>query len=341
MKPRLLWLGNPFFAHSLSSEDWEVCIHSDFTSTSVFEWHQLIEIAGWEPHVLVVADKSTPPFVVGMEHFPCLTLFYAIDTHIHSWYPFYAQAFDGCLISLKDHLQAMEQRLTADALLWSPPFALDLPETKTLSDCAPLKTVTETQWDCLFVGTVNPETTPQRVSFLQDLAKHIPLHVTSGNYLELYPHAKIVLNYCERGDLNFRVFEALGCGSCLITPHVEHGFSELFTAGEDLLVYPVEELDAVVHTIRHALQNPTLCQKIAQQGLHTINTHHRAHHRAQTFTDFARRLMQNNPVPTRLQQAGSIHNKYLHLLYLHLAETTPSEILRQTYLRSSQRLFKG
>lgn len=83
---KLFWIGSPFFAQALRDEGWQV--HAmDFQQVAVFGWDDLVREAGWEPDVVVVADKSRPPFVLGMESFPCLTVFYCVDSHIHSWYP--------------------------------------------------------------------------------------------------------------------------------------------------------------------------------------------------------------------------------------------------------------
>ena len=62
-----------------------------------FTWNNCLELSGGPPDALVAADTSRPPFVLGVERFPCLTLFYAVDTHIHSWMPLYGQACDACL----------------------------------------------------------------------------------------------------------------------------------------------------------------------------------------------------------------------------------------------------
>ncbi|MBR4741362.1 MAG: glycosyltransferase family 1 protein, partial [Desulfovibrio sp.] len=192
----ILWIGNPFFVNALKLCGWENVYYYSFTNLTIFTWDKLVKIAQTEPDILVVADKSMPPFVLGMEDFPCLTVFYAVDSHVHSWYPHYAQAFDLCLVSLKDHLPLfVGEHLPADRVLWSPPFAFDYIREPTI--CVPKR------WDCIFVGSIN-QATPKRAVFLSELQAKMPsLNITTGNFMKLYPQARVVLNFCELGDLNF------------------------------------------------------------------------------------------------------------------------------------------
>ena len=326
---KLFWIGSPFFSGSLAECGWEVCAHN-FEHTAVFGWGDIVSIAGWEPDVVVVADKSRPPFVLGMEKFPCLTVFYCVDSHIHSWYPLYAQGFDACLMSLKDHMPRMAgDFLPAERIWWFPAFAknddLPLPHTP--------------EWDLLFVGTVNPQTTPKRHAFLQALKERVPsLHVAQGNYRQLYPKARLVLNFCEFGDLNFRVFEALGCGVCLVTPDIANGQPELFTNGEDLLTYPVhteDSMDRLVATIEDALQDNGRCRRIAASGFAKVDSKHRARHRAQAFTDAVRALSAEETIKKRMHRASAIRSGALRLIYLLLAESVEASLLKQAYLRAA------
>ena len=101
---RLIWLGNPYFYSSLAACGWQETCLCQLETFRILRWRDLVSQAGFEPELLVVADKSTPPFVLGMEEFPCLTVFYSVDSHIHSWHPLYAQGFDACLVSLRDHV---------------------------------------------------------------------------------------------------------------------------------------------------------------------------------------------------------------------------------------------
>ena len=308
----------------------------NFEKPEVYGWSDVVRLAGGDPDVLVVADKSRPPFVLGMESFPCRTVFYAVDTHIHSWYPYYAQGFDACILSLKDHLPLLRHlRLPESGLRWFPAFAPDAPPLERGSEERESK-----EWDCLFVGNVDAQRTPGRKRFLERLANRLPVEVTRGDYTRLYPRARVVLNYCELGDLNFRVFEALGCGACLVTPHIGHGLTELFTPGEHLLTYPPDDVDAAEAAIRSALADPALRQRLARAGLAAVDAAHRARHRAKDFSAFVAGLSPDLTAD-RLAHAGDIRRTWLKLLYLLEAREMTRPPLRQAYLDAARGEFKG
>ena len=87
---RLLWIGNPFFCRSLRQCGWDAVATHNFETPQAYGWDDLCRLAGFTPDVLVVADKSRAPFVLGVEKFPCLTIFYSVDAHIHAWQALYA-----------------------------------------------------------------------------------------------------------------------------------------------------------------------------------------------------------------------------------------------------------
>ena len=161
---KLLWIGSPFFSSSLAQFGWEVVVHN-FEEPYVYTWPDIVRLNnGVPPDVLVVADKSRPPFVLGMESFPCLTVFYCVDSHIHAWYPKYAQAFDVCLLSLRDDVPRFaNMRLPLKRILNTPAFAKmnDMPREA------------EKIHDILFVGKVDPDTMPGRFAFLYALKELI------------------------------------------------------------------------------------------------------------------------------------------------------------------------
>lgn len=332
---KLFWIGSPFFSSALAAAGWEVFAWN-FENAAVYGWDDLVAMAGWEPDVVVVADKSRPPFVLGMEAFPCVTAFYCVDSHIHSYYPLYAQAFDVCLLSLKDHQPLFSGKdLPPDALWWFPPFAPDSPK--------PLPP-TNFEWDCLFVGNVDAARNGPRADFMQRLGQEVDLHITRGNFTELFPQGRVLLNHSAAGDINFRVFEALGCGGCLLTPAVGHGQQELFTENVHLLTYPSNDVAAAAAQVRRLLADENLQQSLRAAGLACIDAGHRASHRA---VDFTRRIQAwyagqgRQRSQQRRKHAPRLLQQWLRMPYLLFAEHLSHPLLQRAYVRASQGTFCG
>lgn len=320
---RILWLGAGFFAPDIERR--EIGLYK-FFQPRILTWEKIVNLAGFEPDVLVFGDNSTPPSLSGVHRYPCLTVLYAVDTHIHSWLPAYAQAFDLCLVSLKDHIRKFELRLPRERILWSPPYARDTDR--------PLDT--ETEWDVLFVGKVDPEVTPKRHKLLTELKKRVPLTIKRGKYFDLYSKAKIVLNESWRGDLNFRVFEAPGCGACLVTPHVGHGLTDIFTDGHDLFLYDHDDMDGLVATLDRLLADPAARKSAAASGLATIDSGHRMRHRAAAFERFLDEFDHARLIEERRDNASKIFADHLRWLYLHWAEAVTDEKQKAEYLKAAR-----
>ncbi|MDQ7830508.1 MAG: glycosyltransferase [Desulfovibrionaceae bacterium] len=278
----------------------------------VLSFSDVTRLAGGVPDVVVYSDKSGPPPLSGLERYPCLTVFYCVDSHIHDWYPDYARAFDLCAVSLKDHLPRFASRLGSERVMWLPPFP-------RLED-RPLPAARI--HDVIFVGKVDPVLTPGRHAFLAELRSLLPgLHVTGGNYRELFPTARLALNVAEGGDLNFRVFEALACGACLLTPEVGHGQAGLFTPGEHLFTYPAMDVRAVVSLTAELLADAPRRERVAAAGEALVRSRHRPEHRARALVDF---IQGHAPferlIARRLATAASLFSQVLRPLYLHWAE---------------------
>lgn len=340
----MIWLGNHFFHRELPPDLVECCYIYP-KDLQLVQWADLVAEAGFQPDVLVVADCSTEPFILGVETLPCLTVFYAVDTHIHSWYPIWAQSFDLCLVSLKDHIPRFQGKwLQDDAVLWFPPYAPMFAQPQT-PDVDPADKMEKELADCIFVGRISEERTPKRFVFMNELQKRFSglLVESNGRYPDLYAKAKLALNFCEYGDLNFRIAETLACKKCLITPNVQHGLTELFTPGEDLFTYDVEDMDGLIQTLQHLLANPDLCAKVADNGYLKVNSGHRATHRASRLAEHLKNLFENGEatkiIDKRLKKQELVHRVYLKLLFLHLAETTTSPIRQKAYFAASNRQY--
>lgn len=326
---RVLWVGNPFFYAQLDAQGMQTHF-LPLSPTEPVSWQMLTARAGFTPDVLVLGDMSTPPLLLGVEQFPCLTVFYAVDSHIHSWYPYYAQAFDFCLHSLRDHREKfIGMALPDEHVLWFPPYAKT--EDRPRPDVVP-------RWDCLFVGTVNAAT-PQRQIFLQALNRLTPVEVTRGSYRELFPQARVVVNFCEHGDLNFRVFEALGCGCALVTPRIAHGQQELFTEGEHFRVFDAASPQDAAAGITALLADDAARRSVAAKGLAAVDAAHRDTHRAAKLAAVLRALdgeSREKLVAARLAKADWIRRMYLRVLLLLWAEQREETQLRQGWLLAAQ-----
>lgn len=329
---RIVWVGR----HPLDAGMRAVCpgvTVVPLEPLQVLSFADVARQAGGVPDVVIYSDKSGPPPFSSLEHFPCLTVFYCVDSHIHAWYPDYAQAFDLCAVSLKDHVPRFASRLGHNRVMWLPPFPRledrPLPAEKT--------------HDLIFVGKVDPALTPGRHAFLAELKSLVPgLHVTRGNYRDLFPTGRIVLNVAEGGDLNFRVFEALACGACLVTPQVGHGQEELFTPGEHLFTYPPMDARAVAALTAELLADAPRRERVAAAGEALVRTRHRPEHRAAALMAFILGHRPFDPlVAARHAAAASLFSRVLRPLYLHWAEALHPAPVAATYLAMGRRPPQG
>lgn len=325
----IAWVGGLFIMEQMEAQGFR-CVRLPLTKPGAFNWEDIVERCGGAPDAVVYTDRSLPPPLLGVERFPCLTAFYCIDSHIHGWYPLYAGAFDLCALSLHDHLPLFARELSPQRLLWLPPFAEDR--------CRPKPDV-RPDLDLLFVGTVDPDTTPGRHAFLARLRNEFPgLATLRGDFTQLFPRAKVVLNVAERGDLNFRVFEALGCGACLLTPRIANGQEELFAEGVHYAAYAPDDAEDAARVARELLADDALRSRLASAGMKAVDAAHRPAHRAASLAAFLRQGLDAGLAARRMSGQNPARVRALRLLWLHWAEHCGDASLAARYLAEARRL---
>lgn len=191
---------------------------------------------------------------------------------------------DFIFCALKSYLPFFKHR----PAVWLP-FACD-PETHSKLDLPKVH-------DVVFVGNTDPRIYADRVKMLEALSRKFKISVFNGIYgketSKIYSQAKMILNICSFGEINSRIFEALSCGSLLLTNRLgaETGLNELFQDRRHLVLYDrVEDLSG---KIEYYLSHADERERIALEGHKEALSKHTYSHRAdvilKTAQDFLKR----------------------------------------------------
>jgi len=224
---------------------------------------------GMKPDVIVFHDNSAPLMIHGLDETSIPTLFYSVDAHHHAYlHKYFGHLFDATLVAHKDYIPEF-QALGVNAE-WLPLWA---------SEVVPARS--EKKYGAVFVGTMDARLNPDRVRFFNELKLKAPVLVTGGGWWDIFPYSEIVINQTVKGDLNFRVFEALVSGAMLLTERAGNGLLELFADGRHLVTYEKGNVDEAAEKIKYYLSNPALCRSIAYAGREEVMAHHLAAHRAE------------------------------------------------------------
>lgn len=104
----------------------------------------------------------------------------------------------------------------------------------------------------------------------------------------IYAQSRLTVNYSINNDINMRTFEAMGAGALVVTSRIRNnGFEELFTSGENCLVFDditTGELKTVIDRALSALQES---ESIARAGWELVNARHTWFHRMQMLLRIA------------------------------------------------------
>jgi GT2 family glycosyltransferase/tetratricopeptide (TPR) repeat protein len=214
---------------------------------------------------------------------PCA--FWAIDTHLNlPWYVEKGPEFDLVFTAQRDGAEQLRAAgITSAAWL---PLACD-PEIHAKHDMP--KTI-----DICFVGNVFPG---RREEFLDLIRRRFRNSFVGQRFFEemakTYSAAKLVFNASLRNDINMRVFEALACGSLLITNDLrDNGQEELFRDGIHLATY--SDAEDLFDKIAYYLRKDELRERIAAKGRSEALAHHTYLHRMQQVLNAAGRIQSSS-----------------------------------------------
>jgi GT2 family glycosyltransferase/2-polyprenyl-3-methyl-5-hydroxy-6-metoxy-1,4-benzoquinol methylase len=207
---------------------------------------------------------------------------WAIDTHLNfERCQRKARDFDVVFAAQRDGVAALRQAGITSAR-WLP-LACD-PDIHRKHDVAK-------QYDVAFVGNVFPG---PREEFL-DLIRRKYRNAFIGqcyfdDMAKTYSAARTVFNRSITNDVNMRVFEALACGSLLLTNDLtENGQTEMFRDGVHLATY--RDADDLLDKLAYYLKREALREKIAAAGAAEAASRHTYRHRMERLLSAAQEAL--------------------------------------------------
>jgi len=237
--------------------------------TSIDELCQMVS-EDFRPDLILIHDNSGPIAFTGIPESRIPSIFYSVDAH-HHWHfhGLLAASFNHVYVAQKDYIDQMKEVCPEGSIEWLPlwaPIYIEPSRDKKYQAC--------------FVGNMDPKLHPERGKFFKELKKQASIEVFEGSYSKYFPFSQCVVNQTVREDLNFRVFEAMMCGTLLLTEKTGNGLLELFEDGVDLVTYQRANPQDAAEKINSFVKNPLQTIRIATTGREKVLQNHLPQHRA-------------------------------------------------------------
>jgi Glycosyl transferases group 1 len=266
------------------------------------------------PDVIVAFDNSAPNIFVGLDETLIPTVFYSVDTHHHvNIHKYLAGMYDYTFVAQKDFIKDFHE-VGQDAE-WMPLYASRYMDASN-----------EKKFGAVFVGNLDRKLNPDRVDFFEALKLKVPVYCWVGRYWEVFPYSEIIMNQTVKGDLNFRVFEAMMSGAMLLTENSGNGLLDLFTPGATLEVYEKGNIEHAADLINRYIGNLNLCRQIGAAGREEILAKHLPIHRAERMLQVMRGLKKKNSQNKFLAAMGNF------AILGYRAEGLDSAVAARSYL---------
>ncbi len=219
---------------------------------------------------------------------------WAIDTHMDfDWCLIRSHGFDFVFAAQRDG--AVQLRDGGISTTWLP-LACD-PEIHRKHEA-------EKTYDVCFVGNVCPG---ERAELLQLLQGRFRKNFVGQRYFEdmarTYSGSRVVFNRSVRNDVNMRVFEAVACGSLLLTNDLrDNGQEELFRDGVHLATY--RDAEEMVDKVRFYLDREPLRERIAAAGRAEAIARHTYRHRMEALLAEVAQKLEAMPIRCEALDGG-------------------------------------
>lgn len=238
-------LQRAFKYHNIEADIWGLG-HSNFSDTPDWESYNLIinvenyDETGWVPNLKSV--KTTK-------------ILWSIDAHCKGLQP-YLQTFEEGNYSLI--LQSTPEFITNEYSVWFP-NAYDDDLIKPMNI---LKTT-----DVGFCGNIN-----NRGGLLQLIPKiKKDTMVLGKEMVKVINSYKVHFNANISIDINYRNFETIGCGTCLLTSYNKHYEKLGFVNNQNCLIY--KNSNEMIDQISYILKNEETRKKIEKNALELASNH--------------------------------------------------------------------
>lgn len=241
------------------------------------------------PELIVVkADATRRNLPRGLERLPGTKVLLVGDTH-HFASPLRTllsygsmESFDAVMLDhTRQHAHAFLEA-GFDRVYWVPAVDYALRRRDI-----PAEPAAEFRFDLSFVGQIGAFHPWRRHVLGRLTAAGLPLQgmrAEPEKAADIYAASRVTLNCSLNGDLNLRVFEALGAGGFLLTDALspDAGLERCFTSGRHLVTYRSPE--ELVELARHYLDHPDEAMAIRRAGqAHLLEFHSPQVKRAQFF----------------------------------------------------------
>jgi GT2 family glycosyltransferase len=266
----------------ITSHDFEVEMDVDMASVS---------IQNYEPDLYFWVESVPGYFPKNLNALKCPKACYLIDTYSnHPWYIEWAKQFDYVFLA---DLSYVEKFRTVGVNAYWLPLGCD-PDIHSANSL-------EKKYDIGFVGTVTAGT--ERFAYLNALDTKFPLHYERSFLKEMantFGQSKIVFNNAVgKTDLNMRFFEAMACGTLLLSDMAQRsGQDILFVPQKDYALY---DQNNILEVTEFYLKDDIAREAVSKSGQNLVLAAHTYQHRMENMLEVVLGKVNNTLNPWELR----------------------------------------